>query len=78
MDSLSPNAAEKSTRSEINSISKSAVLLEVGLFTGLPKATRFLMNQIMWVFAGPLSRLILLAGLTIYLRFVNSDGLIWV
>lgn len=74
MYSLSRKTAEKLTRSEINYISKSAMLVEVDSCVGLPMATKLLTNEIMRAFAMPTLQLIPLAGLTIYLRFIDLHG----
>jgi membrane protease YdiL (CAAX protease family) len=56
------------------SSSKSAVLIEVVGFIGLALISKFLINQLTWSFSGPISLLMTLAILTLYLR---SRGLSW-
>ncbi len=60
--------------SDCKTTSKSAVLIEVGAFIGLALLTKFLINQFTWALSGPISLVMTLAVLTIYL---HSRGLGW-
>lgn len=54
--------------------SRLSVLIEVASFIGIAMASKFLINQFTWAFSGPISLLMTLAILTLYLR---SRGLDW-
>ena len=56
------------------SSSRSAVLIEVAGFIALALISKFLIDQLTWRFSGPISLLMTLAILTLYLR---SRGLSW-
>lgn len=74
MNSISTVVAKNTSQPDIKSISKLAILTEVGAFIGLAMATKALVNQFTWAFSGPISLLMTLAVLTIYLRY---RGLSW-